>query len=271
MSNNHINAKKIDKNEIWNKLEKLGLIRSLSSFNIWSEGKHTRAHLIFNENMKRAITLIPEINNEIKTRISSRTLRLNHLIELTLIALITSLEVYLEDLFRDSLNYTNISKINKDYLIRFLEHFQIEKSYFEEYLKTNNFEFSFSKIFPKKKRLNFQDLKTLKVAYKSINIEIVDIIDEADSGLWGKIYSKEKDNPGYLFLRHKFIHQGWKSSIIYKEYLKPETIENAIIDIAKFINIIEKKILDIYPKKKYPLFYIQELKKKENLKNNTNN
>lgn len=270
MSNNHIDATKIDKNEIWNKLEKLGLIRSLSSFNIWSEGKHTRAHLIFNENVKRAMTLIPEINNEIETRFSSRTLRLNHLIELTLIALITSLEGYLEDLFRDSLNYITISNINKDYLIRFLKHFKIEKSYFEEYLITNNFEFSFSKIFPKKKRLYFQDLETVKIAYKSINIEIVDMIDQEDSGLWGKIYSNDEDKPGYLFLRHKFIHKGWKSSIIYKEYLKTETIKDAIIDIAKFINIIEKKILNKYPINKYPLFYIQELKKEDistNIKN----
>lgn len=244
----------MSEDDIWNELGDFDLVKSVTNFKDYF---HTRAFLLFNLNLSRALFQYTEAKNNIKEGFAKRSPYSNYTLEIILILLITSYEVYLEALFRDAMKHIKLSDINKEYLRKFIKNFKLSDSIFEEFKSKDDLEFPLSNLFPDTKRLNFQQNDVIKIAFKSINLDVVEFIDEIDGDLWKRIYSTEDSNPGYLIIRNKLVHRGWTYSLIYKKLIDYEKVTNCVNDITKLVYEIEKKVLEKYPKKDYSHIYLE--------------
>jgi len=156
--------------------------------------------------------------------------------ENTLIILITSLEVYHGDLFKNLSKANSIGKIERNKLKNFANSFRINIDFSQTNYDTFK-DIPLLHFLPK--RLDFQQKQKVRNAFLLFDIDL----EAIDKKIWQKIYSK--DPLSYSNLRHLVVHKG--KSFTPKNKVNLEVIENCILDIAKFVYLIEKKATEKYP------------------------
>ncbi len=189
-------------------------------------------------NINRTLSLFSDIVNYQKTD----DIKYNLICEMLIIQIITSLEVYLTDIFK-SLSY-----------IRILNSFNIKK--LNDFLNELRINILFEDTIPddlKKVRLywilpeilDFQRKEKLKKAFLLFDIELHYI----DERIWERIFSKEQT--GYIKLRNGIVHKGAEHSLFKIEPINLEKIIQSLCDICKFIFLIDSEIIKKNPKIPY--------------------
>ena len=160
--------------------------------------------------------------------------------ESTLILLITSLEAYFGDLFKNLSKINTKGKIERNKLKDLANSFRINIDFSQ-----NNYDafkdIPLSHFLPK--RLDFQQKQRCRNAFLLFDIDLVAI----DQKIWQKIYSKDRHS--YSSLRHSVVHIG--KSYITRIKVNLEIIENCILDIVKFVYLVEKEVTKKYPQMIY--------------------
>ncbi len=246
--------------KILKELEKLDIQVTFDDITEYLEGRHSIAFIIFNGNLLRALILLAQedpINYCITRSNKTFIYPSNPKFENTIILLITALEIYLRRLFKTIL----FAKLEKDRTIlnRISDYFNITEVDFKEIISNKIIELIMPSLF-KKLKLNFQNNEDIKKAFKFLEIDLVNIINHQDNDLWRRIFSDEKKNlkkRGYFKIRHKLVHGGIESSILLKRIITIDLIERAILDITKFVFIIESDISSKYPKEQYVNIYFK--------------
>jgi len=191
----------------------------------------------FAVNINRAVSFYPEIikMKRAEEYFETRNLFIFHSIY---ILLITALESYLAELFRNISKKLLVSDLDLEYkqMKDFLNKFNIRDKFLLKVFESNNLNFSLSDILPK--ALDFQQKEKVKMAYKLIDMNVAEI----DNTLWDRIFSKTH---GYIKKRNDIVHKGLENIIevnnindldLDKEI---EEIESAIIDIVQFVFYVE--------------------------------
>ena len=119
-------------------------------------------------------------------------------------------------------------------------------SAFESYLTSNynNIRILLGKQEIDLKILTFQRKETLKEKYGELDIKIAHL----DENLWREIYSSNESEIGIIKLRNIIVHNGWKGFEKKSDMLNHIYVKQSILKISKFIKIVEKTIVDKYPK-----------------------
>lgn len=177
----------------------------------------------FKFNINRVIHLYEDIV-KIKPDNKEYNLKYQLFCEIVVILLMTSLEAYLRDRFIAIIS--NIKQFKSDK--------KINKSMEEIYSKVE------------KNEPIFQIKTYTKLAYSLIGINLIDIVDKE---AWRRIYSKNRLNskskfPGYMKLRHLFVHKGAHDSLYNYMLLDEKCVRMAIIDALKIVYTIQLKIPD---------------------------
>ncbi|KKM69516.1 hypothetical protein LCGC14_1450020 [marine sediment metagenome] len=246
--------------EILKKLKKVDIQLIFEDIDKYTEGRHTVAFMVFNVNLLRAVILLaqPDSKNySISVLNKSFIYPSNPKYEVTLIFLVTSLEIYLRQLFT-ALLYIKI-KESKDFLYEISDIINIGVQKFKDIISIENLEELVNKLF-KVVVLNFQDKDFTKAAFKKLSINLVEIIGREDKDLWRRIYSKEEEKPakiGYIRIRNQLIHKGFQTVILLAKLLDEVFIEKAILDMTKFVYDIESEIVLKYPKKQFSTIYFR--------------
>lgn len=207
--------------EIWKNLENYGFNRSMADKNKFVNRKQTSTFGIFNINLIRA--LLPLYMDFDKSRFDYKPQQdiyfLQFPIEIVLNLVITSFEVYLRNSFIEILSLIDSkSKI------------------------------SLSNLFDER-QLNFLYKDFCKKAFKSINIDIIEIIDSIDQDLWRRIYGGKEDKPpGYIKIRHDLTHQGIEAALNISTEFNVDLLKNLVEDVAKFIYTVDCEIISKYPR-----------------------
>lgn len=235
-------------NEIWSNLVVYDLKRNLIDMNELLSKKYTLSYQVFNFNIMRALLPLHmkfiKLFKESVIDIETNQYYPQFPKELVIILFVTSLEVYLRNLFLDLMYYTRILDLNQEYLNEFLKQFKLKNKDSDSILR-DHFE---------KERLEFQRSDICKLAFKSININLPEIIDKVDKDLWRKMFSSEPEKLGYIKIRNNLIHKG----IVYVLNKFPKIEVNLVKitdDIAKFVYIIEKEIITKYSKSNFVRLY----------------
>lgn len=206
----------------------------------------SKFYTIFNTNINRVIALYPEI---IKISKSEDFFRMKNIFifQTMHILLITALEVYLSSLFLwVSRERILISDLNPKIFVKFLKTFSLRYQFLDIFAKRGNLNFPLGDILPERNDASvFQQKKKCKIAYNLIGIDVVNIAES----IWDKIYSKN----GYIKKRNLFIHSDIHNYIainnirdfdLDKQF---EDLENALMDIVKFVYYIEHQRFFRYP------------------------
>jgi hypothetical protein len=246
-----------EKEILWQELEKL----DLTDYNNKSVAKspivfnnqfnnRTGKYSIFNQNLIRALVLYDMIGNY-KVEEGLINISALFLIEMILLNLITSLEVYLKDTFLTISPLITVENINdKKAFILFLKEFNMKDRYFKRFSENNGNDYPLSKLIPK--RIDFQRKEKMEIAFKVISIDLKHLEIE---DYWVNIFVKER---GYLKKRHKIVHTGFIETINSRNDLDINFINKATIDICKLVYEIDKIVVSKYPKDKCPDLYFQE-------------
>lgn len=252
----------MDKAQLWNDLlddlKKYGIQFTFEDITKYQEGKQTVAFCAFNANILRALLplTISNENGKFFYNLKNFLYPSNFIYEITLILLITSLEVFLRRLFLSIAIYTKLKDIDSKFLKDFLKDFRIKDQIIEESLSNNNINFPLFEIL-KKKRLDLQNKYLCKLAFRSMNFDIYSLIDQVDNDLWRRVYSNDEYSPGYIKIRNELIHRGVEKSVPYLSNMDFEFIKKVILDIVKFVVIIEEKAISKYPKQDFPNVYFK--------------
>lgn len=189
-------------------------------------------HLNFTYSVNRVIIFYPRLL-KIETLEDFINYENSLFYDTILLFLINALENYLVDTFKYLAEGVEILHINQKYLKKFLGVFNISQKNLKKRSQSANF--LLSELIPE--RIDMQQKKKCKIAYKLLNIDLAELNPE----IWENIFTKKSD--GYIQRRHKIVHASFQSEIktINELDLKSEVeyIEKAIIDIAKFVHDIE--------------------------------
>jgi len=169
--------------------------------------------------------------------------------QIALIMTITSLEIYLTKLFLHLSKLISIENIIYDNFKKFLKKFNIRIN------KTKNRYNALGKIklfYLLPERLRFQEKGYLKTAFKTFDIKLSDIV----GNLWNKIFSR--DITSYMQIRHRIIHGITDEFFLIYDLIDIETVEDCMLDIAKFIYLIDKYILTKFPEVQYYYTFFQK-------------
>lgn len=217
--------------------------------------KRTSKFVFFNNNLNRALFLYPSLLNLEKEE-DFINLHYQFFCETVLINLITSLEVYLRDIFRFVSTEIPIKKVDMKKFIKFIKEFTIQDNYFKALEKYGNHDVPLSEVIPS--RMDFQQKDKSKTAYNLLSIYLPEIVDKKQE-TWDRIFGKPN---GYIQIRNKIMHNGSIISFLEHETIDIELINNATLDIVKFVYNLDEKIKSEYPKKNYPKLYFQPVPEK---------
>jgi len=217
--------------------------------------KHSSMFVIFNLNINRALILYPLLLTiQKKADQHHMDLQLDfqylHFCEVILICLITSMEVYLVDMFKQISSLVTVKDVDKRKFVDFLRQFRLEKEYLDSLKNYGNDSIPLSIIIPG--RIDLQQKEKCKVAYSLIGIDLPRIVD-GESKTWDKIFGNTKDS--YVQMRHNIIHRGMGATVRLSQKLNIDLVESAILDVAKFVYMTDLTIVSKYPREKYPEIY----------------
>ncbi len=211
------------------------------------------SHLVFSEfftifttNINRAIAFYPEI---VKISKPEDFFKLENIFifQTMHILLITALEVYLSSLFLwVSRQRILISDLDQKIFVKFLKVFTLRYQFLDIFAERRNLDFPLGDILPERMDISvFQQKKKCKIAYNLIGIDVVNIAES----IWEKIYSKN----GHIKKRNSIIHSEIYSSLgidnirDFDLNKHIEDLENALMDIVKFVFYIEHQRFFRYP------------------------
>lgn len=203
-------------------------------------------YMIFNTNINRALALYPRIA-QISKPVDFLTIKNIFIFQTMHIQLITALEVYLSGLFSwISQERVFISDLDSKLFIKFLKTFNLRYQCLDIYAERGTLDFPLGDILPEKNDASlFQQKEKCKIAYNLIGIDVVNIPES----IWEKIYSKN----GYIKKRNSFIHGSVENTLginnikDFDLYKHIEDLENALMDIVKFVFYIEHQRFFRYP------------------------
>ena len=206
----------------------------------------SKFYTIFNTNINRAIALYPEVVKISKTEDFFKMKNI-FIFQTMHILLITALEVYLSNLFLwVSQERIIISDLDSKIFVKFLKTFSLRYQFLDIFAERGNLDFSLGDILPEINDVSvFQQKKKCKIAYNLIGIDVVNIPES----IWDKIYSKN----GYIKKRNLFIHSDLHNYIAINNIRdfdldkNIEDLENALMDIVKFVYYIEHQRFFRYP------------------------
>lgn len=154
-----------------------------------------------------------------------------------IILLVTALESYLTNIYKHICINTRVGDLKQVQVKKFLKCFNIKLNFTPKwYSRMKNV--SIYDLLPEK--VNFQNKNRCRKAFSVFEIQLAKRFNE----LWDKIFSKDE---GYVGFRHIFVHTGSAFTLQRYKKLNLNFIENAILDIAKFIYSVEGAILNKYP------------------------
>lgn len=172
-------------------------------------------------------------------------LRFQAYCEIILSSLITTIEVFLDELFRRISGKISLTNLDLIKLKKFLKKFGYK--YKNKYFKKEKYVRKFVKKYNSKSlkeilkdRLDFQQGENCKVAFSLININLPAL----DNTLWEKIFSKG-NKYSLIELRHRIIHMG-ANSLLLKRFII-EDIKEAILNSVKFLYLVESERQKKFP------------------------
>lgn len=206
----------------------------------------SKFYTIFNTNINRAIALYSELVKISKPKDFFKMKNI-FIFQTMHILLITALEVYLSSLFLwVSRERILISDLESRLFVKFLKTFTLRYQFLDIFAERGNLDFPLGDILPKRNDASvFQKKKKCKIAYNLIGIDV----DNIAESIWEKIYSKN----GYIKKRNAFIHSDIQEYIginnisdfdLDKHF---EDLENALMEIVKFVFYIEHQRFFRYP------------------------
>ncbi|MGP8023858.1 MAG: hypothetical protein ACLPHE_07530 [Methanobacterium sp.] len=156
--------------------------------------------------------------------------------------------MYLKDIFLRIIPELIVDDMNdKEVFVKFLKKFMLIDKYLESFSKFNGNNYPISELIPK--RIDFQQKEKLKIAYKMLGIDLKKVPEDK---VWNNIFDKKT---GYIAKRHKIIHSGVVETLISRENLDINLINEAILDICNFVYELDKEIVSKYRKDKYRNLY----------------
>lgn len=206
----------------------------------------SKFYTIFNTNINRAIAFYPEIV-KIPTPREFFEMKNIFIFQTMHILLITALEVYLSSLFSwISRERILISDLDSRLFVKFLKTFNLRYQFLDIFAERGNLDFPLGDILPERNDASvFQQKEKCKNAYNLIGIDVVNI----DESIWEKIYSEN----GYIKKRNSTIHGdihdyiGINNLRDFDLDKQVEDLENALMDIVKFVFYIEHQRFFRYP------------------------
>ena len=191
--------------DIWNELEQYKIKRTIKELDYVLSGHQTRGFIVFNFNLIKimAILYMTFFRNSFEsiTENETKDYFLKIPFEFIITTLITNLEVYLRTVFLDILSYFEYSKLDEE----FKKMIPVQDQKLAEYLNSNDKSYFPTREIIDVDTLHLQNNENIKDYFKIINMNIPQIIKSFDQTLWGKLFSGEKNNPGYLKLRNNLI------------------------------------------------------------------
>ena len=154
--------------------------------------------------------------------------------QIAIILIITSLEIYFTKLYRHLSKLISIENITYDNFLNFLQKFNIRINKTEENYKALG-KIKLFYLLPEK--LRFQEKSYLKAAFKTFDIDLYNLTQN----LWEKIFSQ--DITSYVKIRHRAVHGITDEIFLKYDIINIETVENCMLDIAKFIYLIDEHIV----------------------------
>lgn len=234
--------------DVWNDLEQYNIKRKVKELDYELVGNQSNGFIVFNFNLIKimAILYMTFFKNSFEsiTEIETKDYFLKIPFEFIITTLITNLEVYLRNVFLDILSYFEYSKLDE----KFKKKIPVDYQKLSEYLKGDDKHYFPTRDIIKTDKLNLQNNDDIKNYFKIINIDITQIINNIDQTLWGKLFSGEENNPGYLKLRNNLIHKGSVYARSHLKNLDISYVKRIILDITKFIFIVENEIIKKFPK-----------------------
>ena len=234
------------------------------TFSPKQKDKKTNAFYCFNENLSIALVL-PTLKYGPNSDLDWAWKDTKALYKLAICQIITSLEVYYENIFEIVTKHLKISDVNLQNLIKFIETYQLQKELLRTIKRNNTFnDLQLSSIFPE--FLIFQSGKKIKISMNLINLDPVGPFNKE----WEATYGHNKNSTSQV--RHSFTHGGMGYAQIkkipiskikipekpitqlYRESYLPEIkerIKNAVV-LASYLEnqVIEKyHFEDLYPQK----------------------
>ncbi len=137
--------------------------------------------------------------------------------------LVTSLETYLESVFRTASRKFELNKLKKSDLDDFYHRFNISP-------KTSNIKLNDVL----KKRMDFQSKSNVKIAYRLIGIDLPSLVSQ----LWQEIFDTKRTG-SLMRLRHRIVHNGLE---VMKDHIfNFDEIYKLTMNVIKFIYKVEMK------------------------------
>jgi hypothetical protein len=169
-------------------------------------------------------------------------------LEMMLVNLITSIEVYLKDTFLETSPYIIVEDVeDKESFVTFLRRFNILDEYLNCFSKYGGNNYPISKLLPN--RIDFQQKRKLKIAYRLISIDLKNITRK---NVFNNIFDKKT---GYIQQRHRIIHDGYAEIVNSHQNLNNKFVINAALNICQFSYELDNLIISKYPKDQYPDLY----------------
>ncbi len=198
--------------------------------NFWTDQYETA-----NSNLIRILVLFKELSKITYDPVSEIHLKFQIICETIIILVVSTLEVYLEDTFRDLANQLTLRDLNKTYVKKFLSKYYYKES--ESIFNQLNESLSLGEhiktlLDEKRKYLYLQNRDKAKAAFKAIDFDLCKI----DKVKWDKYVE-------YIKKRNEIIHTG--SEIFKIKYLEDkelftlEYVKKCIQNIAEYIFKIE--------------------------------
>jgi len=235
------------------------------TFSPKQKDKRTNAFYCFNKNLSIALVL-PTLKYGPNSDFDWAWRDTNALYKLAICQIITSLEVYYENIFKIVAKYLKISDVDLQNLIKFIETYRLQKELLKAIKRNNTFnDLQLSSILPE--FLIFQSGKKIKISMNLINLDPIGPFNKE----WEATYGCNKNSTSQI--RHSFTHEGMgyaqvieipisKIKIpekpitqLFGELYLPdikERIKNAIV-LASYLEnqVIEKyHFEDLYPQKR---------------------
>lgn len=204
----------------------------------------------FIANINRVMAFYPQIIKDFHINAKPIDLKIIYDRQVFLIFLINSLEVYLSSTFILTTDILRVDNPKSELIIKFIKKYGSIEKYNEFYKDEYKPEFV-SKFLTK--RIYFQQKDACRECFKFININLF----ELDPKLWQKIFSK---NDSYMDLRHKIIHGGRPAVKEINEIFGINYLENALIDIVRFVYLIEEQRFLKYKRIEENSDFLQSLK-----------
>ncbi len=235
--------------DIWNELEQYMIKRKVKELDYELVGNQTNGFIVFNFNLIKIMAILYmtfyEKSFESITEIETKEYFLKIPFEFIIATSITNLEVYLRIVFLDILSYIEYSKLNE----KFKEMLHVDDQKLAKYLESNDKSYFPTREIIHADKLHLQNNENIKDYFKIVRMNIPQIIKSFDQTLWGKLFSKEDNNLGYLKLRNNLIHKGSVYARTYLRNIDMSYINSLILDITKFIFAIENYLTEKFPKK----------------------